>query len=148
MGNGISSGNSIESPDCMSDSIREFLRERGCGEHITSGGFVGLIEAWEQIVASIAAGYNLGLDDYLNDMDLRQLIAEALPLATPAQQQRYSARIEEADRTLKSHLLPAPACLWGEEVAEAEGWTREQNWWYFQYPENAGEDLRAELGLG
>jgi len=129
----------------MNDPVREFLQDRGCGDHLVTRGLAGLVETWEQIVASVKQGYRLGLDDYLNDMDARQLLAEALMMAPRVQQQQHELRVQAADALLQSSLVPAAECLWGDEVAEEEGWTREQNWWYFQYPKNAGEALRADL---
>ncbi len=69
------------------DPVGEFLRKRGCPEHIVRGGLQGLLEGWEEVVRSVGEGYSLGLDDYLNDMDGRQLLEEALAVA-PAQEKR------------------------------------------------------------
>ncbi len=129
----------------MIDPVREYLQEKGCGAHIISGGFVGLVENWEKVVASVAQGYRLGLDDFLNDLDARQLLEEALAVALPDEIQEQLARIQAADAQIKSLLLPADECLWGDEVAAEEGWTREQNWWYFGIPSNAGNALRTDL---
>ena len=60
------------------DPVGEFLRNRGCPEHVVRGGLRGLVESWEEVVRSVEEGYSLGLDDYLNDMDGRQLIEEVL----------------------------------------------------------------------
>jgi len=46
---------------------------------------------------------------------------------------------------MKKLLAPAGKCLWGDEVAEAEGWSARKNWWYFMKPFKAGRDLLAEL---
>lgn len=128
----------------MGDPVREYLREKGCGEHVVSGGLAGLVQAWERMVASVAQGYSLGLDDYLNDLDARQLLAEAWEVAPADERQLYQSRVTEADAQMKSLLRPADECLWGDEIAEEEGWTREEQWWYFGFPINAGGDLRAE----
>lgn len=128
----------------MGDPVREYLQEKGCGEHVIRGGLEGLVEAWERVVESVTQGYRLGLDDYLNDLDARQLLAEAWEVAPVNEQQHYQSRVAAADVQMKSLLRPADECLWGDEVAEEEGWTREEQWWYFGFPRNAGEDLRAE----
>ena len=122
----------------MNDPVREYLQDRGCGDHIVSGGLAGLVEVWAQIVAAVAQGYSLGLDDYLNDLDTRQLLAGVWDVAPLSEQQRFQARVDEADAQLKSLLQPVKECLWGDEVAYEEGWTREENWWYFGFPTNAG----------
>lgn len=149
--NAISNGNSTakltESNKAMSDPVRKYLHDSGCGDYIVSGGLAGLVEAWEQVVEAVAQGYHLGLDDYLNDLDTRQLLAEVWDVVPPAEQQRWQPRLDEADARIQSFLQPVEQCLWGDEVADEEGWTREENWWYYNFPANAGADLRAELGL-
>lgn len=129
------------------DPVQEYLQDHGCGDHIVRGGLIGLVENWERVVEAISDGYNLGLDDYLNDMDVRQLLADTLPLASAYQQQQVQLRITKADDQIKALLRPADECLWGDEVADEDGWTRQKNWWYFHFPQNAGKDLREELGL-
>ncbi len=128
----------------MGDPVREYLQEKGCGAQVVSGGLTGLVTAWELVVAAVAQGYSLGLDDYLNDLDARQLLAEAWEIAPVNEQQHYASRVAAADAQMQSLLQPADECLWGDEVAEEEGWTRAEQWWYFGFPRNAGEDLRAE----
>jgi len=127
------------------DPVRDFLREKGCGEHIVERGLEGLVETWEGIAQSVEEGYSLGLDDYLNDMDARQLIGEALVVAPPPQREQFAERINRADELMKGLVEPARACLWGEEIAEEEDWTAKENWWYFSRPINAGEDLLDEI---
>jgi hypothetical protein len=127
------------------DSAREFLKLRGCGDHIVEGGLEGLVENWENIVQSVAGGYSLGLDDYLNDMDVRQLIEEAMDAANKSQRSLAAGRIETADKLILSSVEPAGGCLWGDEVAEEEGWTAQKNWWYFSRPIAADPDLLAEI---
>ena len=53
----------------MSDPVRDYLQKKGCADHVINGGLAGLVETWEGIVESVAEGYSLGLDDYLNDLD-------------------------------------------------------------------------------
>jgi hypothetical protein len=139
----ISNDNKIGS-DKMDDPVREYLLDKGCGEHVIKGGLAGLVAAWENVVASVAQGYNLGLDDYLNDLDARQLLTEAWAIAPVNERQQYQARVDAADAKMQALLEPADECLWGDEIAEEEGWTREEQWWYFGFPRNAGEDLRAD----
>ncbi len=128
----------------MSDPVREYLHEKGCGAHVISGGLTGLVEAWERVVAAVAQGYSLGLDDYLNDLDARQLLAEAWEVAPESERQQYQPRVTVADAHMKSLLQPVEECLWGDEIAEEEEWSREEQWWYFGFPSNAGADLQAE----
>ena len=127
------------------DPVADFLKARGCPAHVIRGGLMGLIESWETIVESVEKGYSLGLDDYLNDMDGRQLVEEALGVASEKDKKKYADRLRQADAGMKKLLVPAGKCLWGAEVAEAEGWSARKNWWYFMKPLKGGHDLLAEI---
>jgi hypothetical protein len=127
------------------DAVRDFLRERGSGNHIIEKGLAGLVEGWEHVVQAVESGYSLTLDDYLNDLDTRQLLNDALAVASPAELQKYEDRIQRADDQMKSLTTRTAACLWGDEVAEEEGWTPKKNWWYYARPADADPELLAEI---
>ncbi|MBO0724773.1 MAG: hypothetical protein J2P52_04155 [Blastocatellia bacterium] len=130
----------------MKDPVRDYLRERGCGEHVIEGGLEGLAESWEKTVREVENGYSLTLDDYLNDLDARQLIADAMAAANDLQRAAIEARLSRADEKMRSLTTPLKVCLWGQEVANEEGWTAEKNWWYFARPIKADPELLAEIG--
>ncbi len=127
------------------DPVRELLRARGSAAHVIAGGLPGLLEAWENLVRAVEAGYALGLDDYLNDLDVRQLLADALAVAPPKERAAHEERLQRADEQMQALLAPVEVCLWGEEVAEEEGWTARNNWWYFSRPRHGDPDFLAEL---
>jgi hypothetical protein len=127
------------------DPVGEFLRKRGCPEHVVRGGLLGLAENWEEVVRSVEDGYSLGLDDYLNDMDGRQLIEEALRIAPARDKETVLKRLRQADAKMQWLVKPAGRCLWGDETARQEGWTAQKNWWYFSIPTRPGEELLGEI---
>lgn len=127
------------------DPVGEFLKKRGCPEHVIRGGLRGLAESWEEVVRSVEEGYSFGLDDYLNDMDGRQLLEEALAVAPAKEKKTTLQRVRRADAKMQTLVRPAGRCLWGDETARQEGWTAKKNWWYFYRPVKAGEDLLAEI---
>ena len=129
----------------MSDDVREFLREKGCPFPVAERGLAGLVESWEKVVKSVEAGYSLTLDDYLNDLDARQLLDDALEIAPLAEQQKFEERIRQADDQMKGLTTRSSACLWGDELAEEEGWTPKRNWWYYACPVDADAELLAEI---
>ncbi len=131
----------------MNDPVIEFLQNKGCGDHILKGGLPGLVETWENVVEAVADEYQLGLDDYLNDLDSRQLLHDALAVAPAADKAKYDHRINEADEQMKSLTTKIEECLWSDEVAEEEGWRAKENWWYYRIPISAGEDLMDELNI-
>lgn len=127
------------------DAVRDFLRESGCGQHVIAKGLAGLVEGWEKVVQSVEAGYSLTLDDYLNDLDSRQLLGEALEVASQDETAKFEERIQLADDQMKSLTTRVNVCLWGDEVAEEEGWTPKNNWWYYARPIEADDELLAEI---
>jgi hypothetical protein len=127
------------------DPVGEFLQKRGYPEHVVKGGLQGLTVNWEEVVRSVEEGYSLGLDDYLNDMDGRQLIEEVLPISPAGDKETVLKRIRQADARMQWLVKPAGRCLWGDETARQQGWTANKNWWYFSIPTHAGEELLKEI---
>jgi hypothetical protein len=62
------------------DPVRDYLRRSGAPPGIVAQGFRGLVEHWEQVVERIVGGQDQSLEDYLNDMDSRQLLENAREL--------------------------------------------------------------------
>jgi hypothetical protein len=129
----------------MSDEVRRLLIEKGCPIPVIERGMAGLVESWEQVVQSVERGYSLTLDDYLNDLDARQLLEEALAVASPAEHINFELRIQQADDLMKGLTRRASVCLWGDELAEEEGWNSKKNWWYYACPVDADAELLAEI---
>jgi hypothetical protein len=126
------------------DPVRDFLKRRGSPGHVVREGLKGLVERWERTVDDVANGYSLGLDDYLNDMDGRQLIEEVLAVAV--NHGSLLKRIMNADHRMRDLVTPSRHCLWGEHAALQHGWSPEKNWWFFSQPKTPGAELSAELG--
>jgi hypothetical protein len=53
--------------------------------------------------------------------------------------------IRETDRRFRLLTEPLDQCLWGDDVANDEGWEPEREWWYWRRPRNPGPDLEADL---
>jgi hypothetical protein len=109
------------------------------------GGIERLVKNWKETVASIIQGYPLGLEDYLNDMDGRQLVEEVMPIIDPAKRQKFAERVRWADEQMRKVVRRRRHCLWSEETAAEQGWTPEKNWWYFSEPITAGPELLEDL---
>jgi hypothetical protein len=114
------------------DAVKAFLRARGARADLIAGGWPALVAAWRAVVASIESGYRLTMDDYLNDMDLRQIVEEAKGLVGPDAWEEIS----ELDRRAKSHLKPVSRCVWGDAAAKRHGWSARKQWWYYAVPVN------------
>ena len=131
------------------EAVRGFLRARGCPDHVVSGGLEGLVAEWERVAEAVELGYPLDtLNDYLNDMDVRQLIAEAMAADPDPPIGAHAAHLAAADARIRAALVPASRCLWGEGISAKRRWNEAREWWYFMRPARPGAGLRAELGLG
>lgn len=130
------------SPD---DPVTEYLAERGVAPRVVEAGLGGLADRWEAIVDALESDYDLTLDDWLNDMDLRDILAGALEVAPDAARTAVSAQVAEADRRFLAGTLPTAAPLWGEEIAAEEGHDPARQPWFFRRPKRPGPDLAAAL---
>jgi hypothetical protein len=127
-------------------AVREFLERRGCPAEVTAGGIESLVAQWEGVADALDRGYPLDtLDDYLNDMDARQLIEDAMR-AVPGAGETVRARLENADRRIRALVAPRARCLWGDRIAASHGWAATREWWYFSRPTNSGPGLKRDLG--
>jgi hypothetical protein len=129
----------------MSDPVRDFLRQSGASHSVIASGLRGLVENWERVVRDVSKGYNLTFDDYLNDMDGRQLLENAMGLAPEEIREAYRERVKAADTKAEAVLVPSSRCIWGQIVADEEGWKADRNWWYFRLPRVPGPRLAEEL---
>ncbi|HET9151252.1 MAG TPA: hypothetical protein VFN83_06010 [Gemmatimonadales bacterium] len=128
-----------------SDPVRDWLRARGCPAHIVRAGVPGLVERWQEVVHSLEDHYPYTLDDYLNDMDTRTLLAGALGHLPKAEAGKIKEEIAASDKRFRMLTEPLDQCLWGEDVARDEGWEPEREWWYWRRPRDPGPDLEADL---
>ena len=132
----------------LPDPVHVFLQSQDLPRSVVEAGLPGLVSAWEKTVRDVAGGFQGGLEDYLDAMDTRGLLAEAWEVATEDQQLVVELRLEAADRRMRDLVGPVAQCLYGELVAEAEGWTAESHWWYFSRPVGTGPRLKQELPDG
>ena len=127
------------------DAVQKYLQERGCEDEVIARGLAGLVVGWERMVEDLVGEpYPVGLDDYLNDLDTRDILNGALAAAgTGALAVR--AAMESADEEFKAATLPVKVCLWGESLARQHGWTARKEWWYYRVPTERGADLEEDM---
>ena len=125
--------------------LGEYLRGEGAPDPVVRGGLEVLLAGWERTVAAIEAGYTRGFEEYLNDLDGRQLLAQALERVTPAQAATVQDRLEQLDARMRAATRPVARCLWGAIVAEEEGWEPVGNWWYYARPTHGPAEFLAEF---
>jgi hypothetical protein len=126
------------------DRIRQYLRRRGCAPSIVKGGLEGLLDHWQSTVDAVGEGYDLTMDDYLNDMDTRDILAGALEVTGGDQRRAAEARTDQLDRRFRE-LTAECGPIWGETVAKENGHDPADQWWYFRRPRNPSPDFEEEL---
>jgi hypothetical protein len=126
------------------DAVRELLLDRGCPASLAEGGLPGLVARWAQVVASVEDGYTFGLDDLLNDMDVRDLIADVLPLLSDGERAAQLAVIEPLDARLRAVSSPV-RCLWGRAVERDDELSPDREWWFYLRPTRLNAELGADL---
>jgi hypothetical protein len=106
-----------------------------------------MVKGWERTVRDIVERTPQYYNEYLNDMDGRELLQDALDAIPPDEQGALRARVAAADATVLPHLVPTAHCIWGDHVARAQGYTPERDWWYFHRPPNEETDWPPEWAL-
>jgi hypothetical protein len=112
----------------MTDAeTRRYLRENGYPEHIVRGGRAGLTERWNRFVDEIERGYEFGLEDYRNDLDIRGVIHLV----------DADDEVTDADERFRAMLTGTDRRVWESGQGEL--------FWDFGYPRNAPRQLMADL---
>lgn len=96
-----------------------------------------LIANWGAVAAAVDRGYALTFDDYLNDVDLRQLIERRLSAATEQDiriTRELRVRLAQYDEIFRLATEPTTHCIWGDDNARDSGWGPEREWWYYRQP--------------
>ncbi|HTR96776.1 MAG TPA: hypothetical protein VMH61_02645 [Candidatus Acidoferrales bacterium] len=124
------------------EAARVFLRERGLADEVVEAGTEGLIARWEQAARETERErYPFGIEDWLNELDGRQLIAELAAAVPGAVAGAQAARLDEADRRLRAATEMAGACVWGEALATRMRWQPATQWWYWRLPRVVDDDF-------
>jgi hypothetical protein len=104
-----------------------------------------LIDQWADFAAALAKGYSFDLDNWLNDVDVRELILEALPMFGTEELGGHALKLDQADKAFLTATRDFRKCVWGKGTAKKEKWTPQKNWWYFRTPISSNAQLEDEL---
>jgi hypothetical protein len=109
------------------DETRAYLRDNGYPEHIVRGGTAGLVKRWKDFVDEVERGYEFGLEEYRNDLDIRGVIRLV----------GSEEEVADADRRFLSMLTGTDARVWESGEGNPP--------WDFGYPRNAPRRLLSDL---
>jgi len=129
------------------DDVDQYFIERGVSAGVRNKGLGGIIADWDAI-ARRAEHYDLTLDDWLNDLDLRDIIAGAIVRASGASSDSLRDTLQRADDAFRAATIELEESLWGANVDGEHGAHRHDRtaqWWYFRYPRRPGFSIRRDL---
>ena len=105
-----------------------------------------LIEQWAEFAGDLQRnGYGFDLDNWLNDVDVRELILEALPMFSREELDELALKLDAADQSFLEGTRVFKHCVWGTRTAHKEKWTAKKNWWYFRTPLRSNVELEDDL---
>jgi len=105
-----------------------------------------LIDQWAVFTRDLELrGYNFDLDNWRNDVDVRELILEALPMFSREEMGNHALKLDQADTSFRSATRDFKRCVWGHGTARKEKWSAQKNWWYFRTPSRSNDQLEDEL---
>ena len=139
-------------PGAGDHALQAYLATRGLPPDARQRGFHGLVLAWERI-ARAAARYDLTLDDWRNDLDLRDIIAGAVTVASEQDLLGTRDALARADALFRAGTEETQRPLWSSAehrsdpaaVHSTETGPTPSRWWYRRRPLHPGDTIRAEL---
>lgn len=127
----------------VNDPVRRYLKSRGVSSELIEGGLEAAIDRWD-VISRTAKTYDFTLDDWLNDMDLRDIIAGAMGVAEAAERKAVSERLEKADNRLREATVQTGS-IWGAAMSGDMAPDPKKAWWYFRRPMDPGETMQEDL---
>lgn len=105
-----------------------------------------LIDQWAEFVGDLERkDYTFDLDNWRNDVDVRELILEALPMFSREEMGDHALKLDATDKSFMTGTRAFKRCVWGHGTQKKEKWTPETNWWYFRTPLRSNAQLEDEL---
>jgi hypothetical protein len=105
-----------------------------------------LIDQWATFTGELERkDYTFDLDNWRNDVDVRELILEALPMFSREEMGDHALKLDNADKAFMANTRDFKRCVWGHGIQKKEKWTAQKNWWYFRSPLRSNAQLEDEL---
>ena len=127
-----------------SAQLRRHLEKRKAGKCLREGGFDFLVEHWRLTGTLLQKGYPRLFDEYLNDLDTRQIIDDLATYASDEEWADVEAVLPSLDERFAGLTRRVDYCVWGEHNAVKHGWRPDRNWWYYRLPMDASRVLDPE----
>jgi hypothetical protein len=104
------------------------------------------VDQWSTFATELERkDYTFDLDNWRNDVDVRELIEEALPMFSREEIGNHALKLDQADAAFRANTRDFKRCVWGHGTQRKEKWTPQENWWYFRTPSRSNAQLEDEL---
>jgi len=109
--------------------INERLRVLKVADHVQGIGRQGLVDGWRTIIEEIERGYSGIIEEYQNDLDMREII-EDCGLGNDAE-------VTALDERFRSQLIKTEQRVWLSK--------HENAFWIYGYPKNVSKENLHEF---
>lgn len=100
-----------------------------------------LVGSWAIVISAIEDGYRLGMDDYVNDLDCRQTLEDAMDAIHLPADSPLRSEVTALDGRFIVATREVPDALWGERKPN-----RSKYWWSYRLPAQYGQRMQETLG--
>lgn len=101
-----------------------------------------LLEVWGSFVGDVETGYRMTIDDYTNDLCVRDLLQEVCHSVAPPLQRKLDAALGPLDARFKGATIPDKDRKLEQFIKVGDGW------WWRRLPAKRTEELEPYLGSG
>ena len=98
---------------------------------------VSLLNGWQNFVADVEGGYSFGIEDYTNDLTLRDLIEEIARGSADTLREKIISAVKPSDEKFRSITQTIKRPLFKVDSDEL--------WWWFRIPVKLGIPLQGDL---
>lgn len=115
-----------------------------CMHLVTKHGLNYLIPCWQENVEMLDLEIHEGLmvDEYLNDVDARNIIDRILHVLPNNVRTAVEADLKPIDALFLKKTQETEMCIWGNENEQRHGWNHENQWYYYRAPEQLLSELK------
>lgn len=116
------------------DSISASFSKRA--KHATTWNFNELMKEWFDFIAKVEKGYTMTIDDYTNDLTLRDLLDELLQQLPEGLKNKVSKLVEPSYARFKNATIILRKPLWSD---------KNPPWWKYRLPKKLVGELKEDV---
>ena len=131
----------------MTDGLKAYFLSKGYADHVVNAGLARLIRSWADIARSLSNSdpAYIMYDEFLNDMDGRRILEEALSVISPEERAAVQSQVDEADKVFRESTVEISKCIWGEDNVKKHGYSSEKDWYYYRRPKEVDDSWPSDL---